>query len=197
MPTLKDVPFTNTFSCLRVHLDNKDVAGNTIVDSIPLNNETTMVVKEIMPGPLNDKIVKERNLLQNGVDSEHRDLEKLNLPNDVVLEVKDYSEVHRISFIYGASSATIRRELWNSLDLVAPIWYVIGDFNTILGVYETIGNAQSSSCFDFASFSAKAGLVDLDTRGTFYTHVGRAVRGLVLSQLDRVLYLNDFLDVCT
>ncbi|PON91022.1 Endonuclease/exonuclease/phosphatase [Trema orientale] len=113
--------------------------------------------------------------------------------------------MHRLSFVYGASSASILgnfcfnfRELWNSfLDLVAHIWCVIGDFHVVLGAYETTSGSLTSSYFDFASFSAATSLVDLDTLGTVYTHIGKGTRGLVLSRLDKVLCSNGFLDACT
>ncbi|PON56810.1 hypothetical protein PanWU01x14_178530, partial [Parasponia andersonii] len=64
-------------------LENTYVAGNSVDDSVPLNNEATMIIEEIIPGPLNDEIVKERNLLQDGTDSEHIGLKKLNSVNEV------------------------------------------------------------------------------------------------------------------
>ncbi|PON48989.1 Endonuclease/exonuclease/phosphatase [Trema orientale] len=79
--------------------------------------------------------------------------------------------------------------------MAAPLWCVLGDFNAILGSYESTGITYSTSCFEFTGFLAASSLVDLDTKGAFYTRVGKGARGLVLSCLDRALCSTGFVDL--
>ncbi|PON79229.1 Endonuclease/exonuclease/phosphatase, partial [Parasponia andersonii] len=70
-----------------------------------------------------------------------------------------------------------------------------GDFNAVLDSHETIDTIYSASYFDFASFLGAYTLIDLDTRGTFYTRISKGARGLVLSRLDRALCTYGFIDL--
>ncbi|PON37008.1 hypothetical protein PanWU01x14_323970 [Parasponia andersonii] len=69
------------------------------------------------------------------------------------------------------------RELWSSLlDIVVPIWYILGDFNVVLSSHEITGTSYSTFCFDFAGFLGVSTLIDLDTTGAFYTKIGRGAK---------------------
>ncbi|KAK3188885.1 hypothetical protein Dsin_028446 [Dipteronia sinensis] len=65
------------------------------------------------------------------------------------------SRLHFYTFIYTSTSAVVQRSLWQSLrdlvSLVSSSWLVVGDFNAVLGVHESLGvrSPARSSCEDF------------------------------------------------
>ncbi|PON37744.1 Endonuclease/exonuclease/phosphatase [Parasponia andersonii] len=79
--------------------------------------------------------------------------------------------------------------------MATSVWCVMGDFNAVLGSHETISTTYSTYYFEFTSFLPASSLVDLDTKGVFYTRVNKGSRGLILSHLDRTLCSTGFVDL--
>ncbi|KAK3195733.1 hypothetical protein Dsin_027043 [Dipteronia sinensis] len=93
-----------------------------------------------------------------------------------------------ITCIHGGISWTDQLEdsdlfgalLWTFLVSDAP-WLVLRDFNSVLGAHETTGNISTISCEYFRAVLIVCDLVDIKTKGVFYTRIGQV--GLVITKI--------------
>lgn len=101
---------------------------------------------------------------------------------------------HRIfiAAIYAATDYTIRRDLWNELQVLIQNnqgpWLCIRDFNSILGSQEQRGEGSVSSiaCSKFRSWSDSCSLSHLPTLGSEFTWTNnRSGSSLTERKLDR------------
>ena len=74
-------------------------------------------------------------------------------------------------------------------------WLMVGDFNSVLGAHETSDDISSLPCDEFQSMITVCDLVEIETRGIFYTWICRRRNCIVLSRLDRTFCSPSFLDV--
>ncbi|PON85920.1 Endonuclease/exonuclease/phosphatase, partial [Trema orientale] len=89
-----------------------------------------------------------------------------------------------------------RRDLWDSLSSlhVAGPWFVMGDFNSVMGSHETTGVLKRQSCEEFRAGVTLCDLIDLDTQGPLYTWRGMRRGKIIMSRLDRAFCNEGFID---
>lgn len=91
--------------------------------------------------------------------------------------------------VYGSPRASIRRELWEELRLVAQNnsspWLLAGDFNALLNDSDKQGGSclGGSSCKLFRNFFADYCLKEVSFQGSNFT----CNRGFVYERLDRAI----------
>lgn len=65
-------------------------------------------------------------------------------------------------------------------------WFFIGDFNYVLGAHEKTGLAPYSiSCLEFCQAIDAANLIEVNTRGAFFTWARMGAMSFVESKLDK------------
>lgn len=108
-----------------------------------------------------------------------------------------------ISAIYASTSNIRRKHLWENLKNLHTQynlpWNCIGDFNTVLGAHEHLGNFSPARppIQDFIDWTDNLNLIHLPTRGAFYTwNNGRRGRAHTQRRLDRSVCNQAWLDIC-
>ncbi|KAK2638106.1 hypothetical protein Ddye_025901 [Dipteronia dyeriana] len=87
-----------------------------------------------------------------------------------VLVDVDMSVMYWYTFIYTRTYASVCRELWRSLrEMVGSFsffWFLVGDFNTVLGAHKCLGSRSpdKGSCKDFKSMIEDCNLIALPYR---------------------------------
>jgi len=66
-------------------------------------------------------------------------------------------------------------------------WFLVVNFNSVLGAYETTGNISSLPCDEFQAKIIVCDLMEIETRRVFYTRIGRGRNDIILSRLHMTL----------
>jgi len=106
--------------------------------------------------------------------------------------------------IYASTCYIKRRTLWSSLQNLHQAnsipWSFIGDFNSILGAYESRGYFTPSRIpmQDFQSWTDSNHFIHLPTTGAEFTwQNGRSGRRFTKMRLDRCICNQSWLDMCS
>lgn len=135
----------------------------------------------------------------------HLTLDVLSITDQqITFSLKDNNITFAISAIYASTNYIHRRQLWQTLTNLQNQynlpWCSIGDFNTILGSHEHRGTSTPARgpMNDFAEWSNQNYLFHLPTRGVQFTwSSGRSGRRLTERRLDRAIYKQSWLDMCS
>jgi hypothetical protein len=121
----------------------------------------------------------------------------------VTFSILDNDKTIAISAIYANTSYLVRRQLWNSLNILqnqhALPWSFIGDFNAIIGAHEHRGRFIPArlSMDEFQSWSDAFNLIHMPTRGAEFTWAnGRRGNRYTERRLDRVICNQTLIDLC-
>ncbi|KAL2236281.1 UNVERIFIED_CONTAM: hypothetical protein Sindi_0819800 [Sesamum indicum] len=92
------------------------------------------------------------------------------------VHVRNLHDIYAFTIVYGANEMGARRELWQTLSLLASqcseeIWIVGGDYNTVRDLSEVCGNSRDIplASDEFNACIMETGLLPMSMQGEWFT----------------------------
>ncbi|XP_024012343.1 uncharacterized protein LOC112086786 [Eutrema salsugineum] len=128
---------------------------------------------------------------------------KLLFSDDRLFDVETLIDGNRVfmTFIYGDPVVKNRDYVWERLNRIgisrSGPWFIIGDFNEIIGNHEKSGGKKRSEAtfLPFRAMIQNCGFVDFPYQGNPFSWVGRRKNGVIKCRLDRAMGNEDWHNV--
>ncbi|XP_023644536.1 uncharacterized protein LOC111832445 [Capsella rubella] len=120
---------------------------------------------------------------------------KFLLLDDRLIDIETIINGNRVfmTFIYGDPVVSNREYVWERLMRIGVVrsepWFIIGDFNEIIGNHEKKGGKKRSetSFLPFRAMIDSCGLIDFPFQGNQFSWIGHRTNGTIRCRLDRAM----------